>query len=247
MTSVQDHDDQVVADDDDNIRVLTLNRPEKLNAFTAAGYRAFREHLEEAAGAAAVAACIVTGRGRAFSTGVDLNELQKEDGAHQLDVEFDPLLESLARFPKPLIAAVNGDAVGFGATLLLHCDIVIVDETARIRMPFAPLGTAPEAGSSWLLPRRVGIQHAAWMMLTGEPLNAHAAVANGFALKTSSPGRALDDTLAIARQVSLHPVDVLVAHKQLLRAGWAAKISDAWRRERALMGGLSSRHGPIGR
>ena len=169
----------VSVEDHDNVRVLFLDRPSKLNAFTAEGYRALRTQLDTAAADPRVAVCVLTGRGRAFSAGVDLNEMSRPGGSTELGTDFDPLLDCLARFPKPLVAAVNGLAVGFGATLLLHCDLVVVDESAEIRMPFVALGTCAEAGSSWLLPLRVGPQQASWMMLSGSPLSADDAVAAG--------------------------------------------------------------------
>lgn len=236
--------DVVVADEPGSIRVLTLNRPEKLNAFTAVGYRALHKHLDAAADDPTVAVCVLTGRGRAFSTGVDLNEL-RHDGGAPLGTAFDMLIDSLARFPKPLIAAVNGDAVGFGATLLLHCDLVLIDQSAQITMPFVQLSTCGEAGSTSLLPHRVGIQQATWMMLSGAPLDAMAAVANGFAVSASESGRVLDDACTLARQLSAHPIDVLVANKQLLNAGRTALVADAWQRERSAMRTLAAKHGPI--
>src|SRR6202521_1151257 len=113
----------VAVEDRDNIRVLVLDRPQKLNAFTAEGYRALKAQLDAAAADPHVAVCVLTGRGRAFSAGVDLTEMSRPGGSAELGTDFDPLLQCLARFPKPLVAAVNGLAVGFGATLLLHCDL----------------------------------------------------------------------------------------------------------------------------
>ena len=109
----------VAVEDHDRVRVLALDRPAKLNAFTAEGYRALKARLDEAAADPHIRVCVLTGRGRAFSAGVDLNEMSRPGGSAELGTDFDPLLDCLARFPKPLVAAVNGLAVGFGATLLL--------------------------------------------------------------------------------------------------------------------------------
>ena len=122
---------RVATEDHDRVRVFTLDRPEKLNAFTAEGYRVLTGELGAAAAAPEIRACVITGRGRAFSAGVDLSEMSRPGGAAELGTDFDPLLTALATFPKPLIAAVNGLAVGFGATLLLHCDLVVIDEAAE--------------------------------------------------------------------------------------------------------------------
>src|SRR5579871_4258288 len=158
------------------VRVLTLDRPEKLNAFTPDGYRVLRGRLDDAAADGDVSVVVLTGAGRAFSSGVDLSIVSREGGASELGAEFDPLMERLATFPKPLLAAVNGIAVGFGATILLHCDVVVIDEAAELRMPFARLGTTAEAASSWLLQQRVGAQQAAWLVFSGSGMDATAAV-----------------------------------------------------------------------
>jgi enoyl-CoA hydratase/carnithine racemase len=236
----------VAVEDHDTVRVLVLDRPAKLNAFTAQGYRALSAELEAAAADGGVAVCVVTGRGRAFSAGVDLNEMSRPGGSTELGADFDPLLEGLTRFPKPLVAAVNGLAVGFGATLLLHCDLVVVDERAEIRMPFVSLGTCAEAGSSWLLPRRVGPQQAAWMMLSGAPLSAEQAVATGFALARAPAGQALAHALTVAGALGRHSAHALVANKALLRRGEAERVAEAWGVEKAAMAAMAEKLGPIG-
>jgi enoyl-CoA hydratase/carnithine racemase len=236
----------VLAEDHDAVRVLTLNRPEKLNAFTAPGYVALTDRLDAAAAAPHIAAVVLTGAGRAFSAGVDLTEMSRPNGSAELGAGFDPLMACLAAFPKPLLAAVNGLAVGFGATILLHCDLVVVDAQAQIRLPFVALGTCAEAASSWLLPQRVGLQQASWMIFSGAPLDADAAVANGFALAKAEAGRAVDETLALARLVASHPVAALVANKRLLRHGWAETIDEVWQREKAAMMAIADELGPIG-
>ena len=194
---------KVGARDEGPVRLLTLERPEKLNAFTAEGYVALTEQLAAASGDEGVAVCVLTGAGRAFSAGVDLSAMGRPGGAAELGRAFDPMLVALAEFEKPLLAAVNGLAVGFGATLLLHCDLVVIDAEAGVRLPFAALGTAAEAASSWLLERRVGPQRAMWMVLSAEAFGADEAVANGFALAKAAPGRAVEDTLVRARGVGL--------------------------------------------
>jgi len=236
----------VSVEDHGKVRVLVLDRPAKLNAFTAEGYRVLKARLDEAGADHDVAVCVLTGNGRAFSAGVDLNEMSRPGGSTELGVDFDPLLDCLARFPKPLVAAVNGLAVGFGATLLLHCDLVVVDETAEIRMPFISLGTCAEAGSSWLLPLRVGIQQASWMMLSGSPLNADDAVATGFALARSPAGQVRAQAMDIAGALAVHEVDALVANKALLRDGFAQRIDAVWQREKAAMAAMAQKLGPIG-
>ena len=243
----QDGSEYVVqVDDHDAVRVLTLDRPAKLNAFTAAGYRELTARLNAAAADVHVHVCVLTGAGRAFSAGVDLTEMGRPGGPGELGHGFDPLLSALAAFPKPLLAAVNGLAVGFGATILLHCDLVVVDERAEIRMPFITLGTCAEAASSWLLPRRVGAQQAFWMVMSGAPVTATEAAAAGLASSVAGVGRALDDALALAQRIAAHRLPALIANKRLLRAGWAERIEEVWARESATMKELAAELGSIG-
>jgi enoyl-CoA hydratase/carnithine racemase len=233
-------------EDTGKVRVVTLDRPEKLNAFTAEGYRLLRAELEKAAADPAVSVVVLTGRGRAFSAGVDLNEMSRPGGSTELGTDFDPLLAALAGFPKPLLAAVNGTAVGFGATILLHCDLVVIDETAQVRMPFITLGTCAEAASSWLLPQRVGMQQASWMVLSGAPITADDAVRVGFALATAPAGRAVEETVALGERLAANHTAALIANKRLLRTGWVQTIDEVWEREKAEMVSIAGELGSIG-
>jgi enoyl-CoA hydratase/carnithine racemase len=237
---------RVLAADRGAVRLLTLDRPDKLNAFTPDGFRLLAEALEAAAADPGVAVCVLTGNGRAFSAGVDLSVMGRPGGSTELGRWFDPLMTTLARFPKPLLAAVNGLAVGFGSTLLLHCDLVIADADAQFRLPFVALGTSAEAASSWLLPRRVGMQQATWMILSGAPFGAEEAVATGFALAQAPAGRAVEEALGRAERLAVHRVPALVLNKRLLRHGWADQVADVWQREKAAMLAIADEVGPIG-
>jgi enoyl-CoA hydratase/carnithine racemase len=237
---------EVRSDDEGRVRTLVLNRADKLNAFTAHGYDALTNALDAAAADGGVAVCVITGSGRAFSAGVDLNAVSAPGGATELGIHFNPMLQRLATFPKPLIAAVNGLAVGLGATLLLHCDMVVVDEEAKVRMPFVALGTCAEASSSWLLPKRVGPQQAMWMVLSGRAFSADEVVANGFALTKAPAGQSVPVAMELARQLAEHEIAALVANKALLREGWATQIVEVWAREQEAMKSIAQELGPIG-
>jgi enoyl-CoA hydratase/carnithine racemase len=113
-------------------------------------------------------------------------------------------------------------------------------------MPFVALGTCAEAASSWLLPGRVGMQQASWMVLSGSPLSADAAVANGFALARAEAGEAVNDALTLSQQLASHKIPALVANKRLLREGWAQTISDVWEREKEAMKAIAGELGGIG-
>jgi enoyl-CoA hydratase/carnithine racemase len=234
------------AEDTGRVRTLRLDRPEKLNAFTALGYDAMTRQLDAAADDPGVAVCVLTGNGRAFSAGVDLHAVSSPEGSAELGVKFNPMLQRLATFPKPLVAAVNGLAVGFGATLLLHCDLVVVDEAASVRLPFVALGTCAEASSSWLLPKRVGPQQAMWMVLSGRAFSADEVVANGFALAKAPAGQAYAEAMKMAEQLAGHQIAALVANKALLREGWARQITEVWDREQEAMKAIALELGPIG-
>lgn len=234
------------AEDQGRVRTLLLDRPDKLNAFTANGYDALSDQLDAAAEDPGVAVCVITGRGRAFSAGVDLHAVSSPERAAELGVHFNRMIRGLATFPKPLIAAVNGLAVGLGATLLLHCDLVVIDENARVRMPFVALGTCAEASSSWLLPKRVGPQQAMWMVLSGRFFSADEVVANGFALAKAATGEAHTEAMKMAEELAAHEIAALVANKALLREGWADQITEVWDREQVAMKAIALELGPIG-
>ncbi len=170
-------DQEILVRDEGRVRVVTLNRPERVNAFTASSYRRLASALDEADAAADVSVVLLEGAGRGFSSGVDLAAVGSVD--ETLAENFDQLIKSLITFSKPLLAAVHGAAVGFGATILLHCDLTLVAETARLRLPFTALGTTPEAASSVLLPQIVGAQRAADLILTSRWISGREAAQNG--------------------------------------------------------------------
>jgi enoyl-CoA hydratase/carnithine racemase len=234
MTASSPSDRLVLAEDAEAVRTLTLNRPTRLNAFTAASYRRLATLLREAGGDPAVRVVLLRGEGRAFSSGVDLEELSDgSEGGHALAHSFDELIEVLVDLPQPLIAAVHGPAVGFGATILLHCDLVVVADDARLRFPFTSLRTAPEAGSSALLPAAVGLQRAAELLFTSRWISAVEAVELGLAL-ACCPREQLDaEARALAERVAQQPAAAVASVKRLLRAGRAEMVRDASARERA--------------
>lgn len=224
----------VLADDAGAVRTLSFNRPTRLNAFTSASYRRLATLLREASCDATVKVVVLRGEGRAFSSGVDLEELSagQKDGLALRDT-FDDLIEVLVDLPKPLLAAVHGPAVGFGATILLHCDLVLVADDARLRLPFTSLRTAPEAGSSTLLTAAIGSQRAAELLFTSRWLSADEAVAAGLALACYPRDRLDAEARALAERVAQQPAAAVESAKRLLRAGRADAVRAASGRERA--------------
>jgi enoyl-CoA hydratase/carnithine racemase len=165
---------EVIVSRTDGVLELRLDRPAKKNALTFAMYAALTEGLQQAQGDPAVRATLITASGETFCAGNDIGDFLKprDDSGAAHPSRF---IEQLAGFDKPLVAAVQGPAIGVGATMLLHCDLVYAAPTARLRMPFVSLGLVPEAGSSLLLPRRVGDAIAAEMLLLGAWIHAERA------------------------------------------------------------------------
>lgn len=225
--------------DDGRVRTITLHRPERFNAFTAEAYDTLADALLTADSSEGVHAIVLTGAGPGFCSGVDLDALRSGDMA-AFGRTFQRLLDALIDLRTPLVAAVHGPAVGFGATILLHCDVVVVADDARIRFPFTQLGTAPEAGSSLLLAAAIGAQRASEILLTSRWVSGAEAAAIGLATQSLPADAVLERALAIATSISEQHLDAVIAAKQLLRAG-AADVRAAIARETVSGGRL----GPI--
>jgi enoyl-CoA hydratase/carnithine racemase len=217
----------------DRVRIVTLDRPEALNAFSEALYHATADALAEAAADGGVAVVVLTGTGRSFSAGTDIHEMaqhatgQFEGGASG----FQRLIEQLRAFPKPLLCAVNGMALGIGGTLLAFADLVFMSSEAKVRLPFTDLAVAPEAGSSLTFPRLLGRQDAAWMLLSSEWFSAEQCLAMGLAWKVCPPGELLEETMRHARVLSSKPISSLTATKHTIVAGLSDGLDAAMARE----------------
>lgn len=200
---------------------IRLQRPEKRNAITAAMYAALADALARAADEAAIRAVLISGEGEAFTAGNDLRDFlarppQAEDGP------VFRFLRAVATAPKPLVAAVQGAAVGIGVTMLLHCDLVVAAANARFSLPFVNLGLVPEAASSLLLPRLVGHQRAAEMLLLGEAFDAEAARACGLVNRVVAEGDLIDAARTLAGALAARPPEAVRLAKALLKGDGAA-------------------------
>lgn len=222
--------------DDNRVRTLTLNRPDALNAFNEALYDATADALIDAAADADVAVVVITGAGRGFCAGQDLTEMQ----ARITDPGFTPgrhgfpgLIDALARFPKPLICAVNGLGVGLGATILGYADLAFMSTTARLKCPFTSLGVAPEAASSYLLPQLVGRQNAAWLLMSSDWVDAAEAHRMGLVWKVCEPDDLLPEARRHAEVLAAKPISSLVAVKQAMADPVRPGIAEARAREDA--------------
>jgi len=198
-------------------RVLTLsfNRPEKMNALTRSMYAGLTQGLNDAAGDFGIRAVVLTAEGDHFTAGNDIMDFMNNPPTSD-DSEVAQFLAALLNFPKPLLAAVSGNAVGVGTTLLLHCDVVVAGLSANFSMPFASLGLVPEAGSSYLFPQLVGYQRAARIFMTGESFDADAAIEMGLVVAKDSDPRA--HVMKIAQHIAEQPPQAIINTKALLKA-----------------------------
>jgi len=226
------------------VRLVAFNRPEVRNAFDTAMYLEVTDAVRSADRDEAVGAVVLTGRGSAFTSGQDLGEMAAIatgtaiEGAGQ---GFMGLLDCIVGASVPLLAAVNGVAVGLGFTLLAHCDLVLVDEAARLRVPFAELGVPPEAASSLLFPAAMGWQRAARVLLTSEWVQADELVGLGLALRTCAAGTVVGETVDLAARIAAHPRRATRAIVSLMREARRDAVAEANRREQnafaSLLGG----------
>jgi len=214
----------------DRVATLTLNRPAKKNALDIASWIAFRDALIRAREDPEIHVVLVTGAGGNFCSGMDVVEMNSRN----VDEEHpsSSVIELLTEFDKPLFAAVEGVAVGFGLTILLHSDFVYVTPDARIRAPFVPIGLVPEAGSTYLLPLRVGATAAAEIFLAADFFDGRRAVEIGLAQRTVPSERLMAEALARAKQVAAHPLAAVQETKRLLLAARRESVSAAHQRER---------------
>lgn len=229
----------VLTEHRDGVVLLTMNRPERRNAFNDQQYDDLRDELAEARGDDAVKVAVVTGATGAFSGGQDLSEMGApvvhDDGELH---GFGPFVDELETFDKPLMAAVNGVGVGIGLTMLLHCDIVYMAESARIRAPFVSLGLVPEAGSSFLLQEIVGAQVAAELLYTNAWIDATRAVDLGLVAASYPDDELMDRVLQTAGEIAQQPLSALRRTKQLLLDVRAEALAAARRREDSAMAQL---------
>jgi enoyl-CoA hydratase/carnithine racemase len=229
----------------DGIGIITINRPERKNAFTRSQYEDLASALRDIDTDDSVHVAIITGAGGAFSSGQDLKEMAEMatavasgTPASSQPSGFTVLLDGLETFSKPLIAAVNGVAVGIGMTLLPFCDIVLIDETARMRVPFSELGVPPEAASSILFADQIGWQRAAEILFTARWIEAPEAVEIGLALRTAPQGEVLAHAVELAKTIASKSAYSTRVIKQLMVAGRGGRIKEARAREEALFAEL---------
>lgn len=208
--------------------VISFNRPEKMNAITRAMYADLANNLNEAAGDFSIRCVLLTSEGDHFTSGNDIGDFMSNPPTES-DSDVAKFLGALLDFPKPLLAAVKGNAIGVGTTMLLHCDVVVASPQAKFSMPFTSLGLVPEAGSSMLFPNLVGYQRAAKIFMTGESFTAEDAKEMGLvATIAQSP---VDEALSIANKIGEQPPQAIINTKALMKAGKHDAVAAVMRAE----------------
>jgi len=213
----------------DGIARLTLNRPDRLNAFTVGMHRAVMAALERVAGEADVRVLLLTGAGRAFCAGQDLGERDVTSNAPldlgaNIEAFYNPLVGRLLSLPVPVVCAVNGVAAGAGANLALLCDLVIARHSARFIQSFANIGLLPDTAGTWSLPHHIGQARAMGLALTGMPLSAPQAAEWGLIWRAVEDDTFEPEVEALVRQLARAPTQGLVAAKRAIRAAWGNGI-----------------------
>ncbi|KAB1078033.1 enoyl-CoA hydratase [Methylobacterium soli] len=223
-------DTVIVTEPGEGIRLATLSRPARRNALDRATYAALAEAVRAAGADEAVRVLVLTGAEGCFTSGNDLADFRDvaETGEESAGLRF---LKVLAACPKPVIAAVEGFAIGIGTTLLLHCDLAYAGRGARFRLPFVPLGLSPEGASSYLLPLVAGAKKATELLMLGEVFGAEAAVEAGLVNAATEAGGALDSALDRARALAALPPASLAATKRMLRRGQAEIVARTFEEE----------------
>jgi enoyl-CoA hydratase/carnithine racemase len=217
------------------VLTLTLNRVDKKNSITSAMYGAMADALAQAEADAATRVVMIQGDATIFSAGNDIGDFLNQPPAG-MDSPVFRFLRGIAGFPKPLIAAVCGPAVGIGTTLLFHCDLVYAGDNAAFSMPFVNLGLCPEAASSLLVPQMLGYHRAAEALLMGEPFMAEAALEVGLVNRVLPPTEANNYAQAQARKLAAKPLSSLIETKRLMKKGQSQLVLQQMAEEGASFG-----------
>ncbi|MFJ5367575.1 enoyl-CoA hydratase-related protein [Bosea sp. CER48] len=205
---------------------ITMNRPDRKNALDRASYAGLIAAITAAEADATIRAILLTGAGGSFTSGNDIKDFAMAaatgEGA-RIAIDF---LEVISTAKKPIVAAVEGFAVGIGTTMLLHCDLAFTARSATFRLPFVTLGLCPEGGSSYLLPLVAGSKKAAELLMLGEPFGPEAAAEAGLVNAVVEPGTALEAGLARAKTLAALPPESLALTKMLLKRGAATAVAE---------------------
>lgn len=230
-------DPTVVTRRDGPVATVELNRPDRLNPLDEPTRAALLDALTDAAAHASVRAIVLTGAGRAFCVGQDLAAVEELDDAHDTVARtYNPLIDTLRGCPKPVVAAVNGPAVGAGMGLALACDVVVMAESASLSCAFGRMALVPDSGTSWFLARSVGYQRAFHLAVTGKRVTAAEAVAWGLANETVADDELRATALQRATDLAAGPSRAFALTKQLLSRATDADLGSMLEQEALAQG-----------
>ncbi len=224
----------------EGVLTLTLNRPDKLNAFNEEMHMALREGFERAHRDPAVRAVLLTGEGRGFCAGQDLGDRDPRKGGsapdlgRTIELFYNPLIRLIRTLEKPVICAVNGVAAGAGANIALACDITLAARSARFIQAFAKIGLVPDSGGTWSLPRLLGEARAKALALTAEPLDAETAASWGLIWKVVDDATLLDEANTLAARLATGPTKGLGMTKRAIQAAATNSLDEQLELERDL-------------
>ncbi len=229
---------------DGGVATITLNRPKALNSFTDAMHSELRVALDEVVSSDALRALVLTGAGRGFCAGQDLNdratspEAGPPDLGHAIENNWNPLIRTLTEMPKPVIGAINGVAAGAGASVALACDIVIAARSASFVQVFSNIGLIPDSGGSWHLPRALSLPRAKALAMTGEKLPAEQAEAWGMIWKCVDDDQLAAEAQGLAQTLAARPTQALGAIKAIFASSSTMQLAEHLEIEKATMARL---------
>ncbi|MBU2710019.1 enoyl-CoA hydratase [Zooshikella harenae] len=225
---------EVLTEQDNGCLILQINRPEKKNALTHPMYTQLTEAILAADEDESIKTLLLTGNAECFTSGNDIKDfmLNPPQGSDSPVFQF---LQALVNLQKPLIAAVNGNAVGIGTTLLLHCDFVYVGQNAIFQLPFVNLGLCPEAAASFLLPKLAGHRIAAEILMLGQPFDCHKAKEAGLVNQIiDDPAQTLNIAKQTAHQLGKQPTQAVLLTKKLMKQHIKSTVQDVMQQEGTL-------------
>lgn len=212
---------EILVKNNNGVRTLTLNRPQVFNSFNQAMAFALHKELDEAEKDVTVRAIVLTGEGKAFCAGQDLAEVMDPEGPELPAIvgeHYNPIIERIRNIEKPIIGAINGVAAGAGANIALACDITIAKKSAAFIQAFSKIGLVPDSGGTFFLPRIIGMQKAAALMMTGDKVSADEAVALNMIYKAVEDDQFEPEVTAFAEKLAAMPTKGLGLTKRALNA-----------------------------
>ena len=218
----------------DGVGVITLNRPKVFNSFNLPMAKEVQSALDACEADVNVRAILLTGEGRAFCAGQDLQEATDPNGPDMSTIvkeSYNPIIQRLRKIEKPIISAVNGVAAGAGANIALSCDICIATESASFIQAFSKIGLIPDSGGTFILPRLIGAQKAAAYMMTGEKVTAEEAERVGMIYKVAADETFKEETMAFAAKMAKMPTKGLGLTKRLLNESYSNNLDAQLQRE----------------